>query len=43
MEVLMTRAPSGALIPISDEEADKMSRFKVGETIRGDFKVVPST
>lgn len=40
MEVLLTRAPNGALIPISDEEADKMSRFKVGDTIRGEFSVM---
>lgn len=40
MEVLMTRAPNGALIPINDEEAGKMSRFKSGDTIRGDFKVM---
>lgn len=40
MEVLMTRAPNGALIPVSDEEADKLVRFKVGDTIRGEFKVM---
>lgn len=40
MEVLMTRAPSGALIPINDEEAEKMSRFKTGDTIRGEFVVM---
>ena len=39
MKVLMTRTPAGALIPISDEEADKMSRFKTGDTIRGNFTV----
>lgn len=40
MEVLMTRLPSGALVPFSNEEADKMSRFKTGETIKGNFTVV---
>jgi hypothetical protein len=34
MEVLLTRAPNGALIPINNEEAGKMSRFKAGDTIR---------
>lgn len=36
----MTRAPSGALIPINDEEAGKMARFKTGDTIRGEFVVM---
>lgn len=40
MEVLMTRAPSGALIPFDDDEADKLDRFKVGDMIRGEFKVM---
>jgi len=40
MEVLLTRAPNGALIPINDEEAGKMDRFKMGDTIRGEFKVM---
>lgn len=40
MEVLLTRAPNGALIPINDEEAGKMTRFKAGDTIRGEFKVM---
>jgi hypothetical protein len=40
MEVLMTRAPSGALIPINDDEANKMTRFKTGDTIRGEFTVM---
>ncbi len=33
----MSRAPSGALIPISDEEAEKLRRFKVGDTVKGNF------
>lgn len=40
MEVLMSRTPSGALIPISDEEADKLTRFKTGDTIKGNFTVM---
>jgi Protein of unknown function (DUF1367) len=40
MEVLLTRAPSGALIPINDDEASKMTRFKTGDTIRGEFTVM---
>ncbi len=40
MEVLMTRAPNGALIPISDDEADKLVRFRMGETIKGNFTVM---
>lgn len=40
MEVLMTRAPNGALIPISEDEADKLDRFRMGETIKGNFTVM---
>jgi len=39
MEVLMTKSPSGALLPASDEELEKLSRFKTGETIKGNFTV----
>ncbi len=33
----MTRHPSGALFPINDEEADKLKRFKVGDTVKGNY------
>ncbi len=36
----MTKSPSGALLPASDEELEKLSRFKTGETIKGSFTVM---
>lgn len=37
MEVIMTKATNGALIPFGDEEAEKLSRFKPGDTVRCTF------
>ncbi len=37
MDVLMTKSPSGALLPASDEEADKLRRFKAGDIIKANF------
>lgn len=34
MEVVLTKAPNGALIPLDDEQAEKLQRLKVGEVIR---------
>ncbi len=36
----MTKSPSGALLPASDEELEKLSRFKTGSIIRGSFTLV---
>jgi len=36
----MARSPNGALIPINSEEATKLSRFKAGEIIRGEFRLM---
>jgi len=36
MEVLLTKGPGGALIPLDDDEAAKLSRIKTGGVIRAD-------
>lgn len=38
MEVLLTRSPQGALIPLGDEEAEKMVKIKAGATVRAEIK-----
>jgi hypothetical protein len=40
MEVLLTKSPSGALLPANEDELEKLGRFKTGETIRGNFTVM---
>lgn len=40
MEVILTRAPTGALIPWGEEEADKLSKIKAGATVRAEVKQV---
>ena len=37
-ELLMTKTPSGALIPVSEEEAEKLRRIKSGATVRCDIR-----
>lgn len=37
MEVLLTKTPQGFLIPLSESEADKCKRFKVGSTVRAEM------
>lgn len=34
MELLLTKSPSGALIPLDDEQAEKMQRLRPGAVIR---------
>lgn len=36
-EILMIKAPNGALVPLDDDQAQKLKRFKVGSVVRGDF------
>ena len=36
MEVLLTKTPQGFLIPLSESEADKCKRFKVGQRAGGE-------
>lgn len=38
MEVLLTRLPSGALAPTSDDEAEKLRKVKTGALVRADIK-----
>jgi hypothetical protein len=36
-EILMIKAANGALVPLDDEQAQKLKRFKVGSVVRGEF------
>lgn len=36
MEILLTKTPQGALIPATEDEGEKLRRFKVGATVRAD-------
>ena len=36
MEILLTKGPGGALIPLDDDEAAKLARIKTGGVIRAD-------
>jgi hypothetical protein len=38
MEVLLTKAPGGALIPMDDEQAGKLTKIKGGATVRCEIK-----
>lgn len=40
MEVLFTKAPNGALIPINDDEAEKLKRIKGQSVVRADIAVM---
>jgi hypothetical protein len=40
MELVLVKAPSGALIPIDDSEAEKLKRWKAGSAVRGEFKLM---
>lgn len=37
-ELLMTKTPSGALMPASEEEAEKLRKIKSGATVRCDIR-----
>ncbi|WOB06528.1 DUF1367 family protein [Piscinibacter gummiphilus] len=37
MEILLTKAPGGALIPLDDEQAEKIRKFKPGGVIRANI------
>lgn len=37
-ELLMTKTPAGALIPASEEEAEKLRKIKSGATVRCDIR-----
>ena len=36
MEILLTKTPSGALVPATEDEVEKMRRIKAGATVRAD-------
>lgn len=36
-EILMLKAPNGSLVPLDDEQAEKVKRFKAGSVVRGEF------
>jgi hypothetical protein len=40
VEVLLTRTPNGALIPLDDEQAEKLRKLKQGGVVRADIKQV---
>lgn len=40
MEVLLTKTPQGYMIPLSEIEADKCKRFKVGATVRAEVSAM---
>lgn len=40
MEVLLTKTPQGYMIPLSESEADKCKRFKVGSTVRAEVSAM---
>ncbi|WP_027798269.1 DUF1367 family protein [Paraburkholderia dilworthii] len=40
MEVLLTKTPQGYMIPLSESEADKCKRFKVGATVRAEVSAM---
>jgi hypothetical protein len=37
MEILCIKSPNGALVPMDDEQAEKVKRFKAGAIVRGEF------
>ena len=37
MEVVLQRAPNGALIPVDDEQAEKLSKIKAGVAVRAEI------
>lgn len=36
-EILMIKSANGVLVPLDDDQAQKLKRFKVGSVVRGDF------
>jgi len=37
MEIALIKTPSGALVPMDDEQAEKLKRFKAGSIVRGEY------
>ena len=37
MELALIKSPAGYLVPMTEEEAEKLKRFKAGSVIRADF------
>jgi hypothetical protein len=40
MEVILLKSPTGSLIPVDDEQAESLKRFKSGSMVRGEFKLM---
>lgn len=40
MEVILLKSPTGALVPADPEQAQALSRFKAGDLVRGEFKLM---
>lgn len=40
MEILMLKSPSGSLVPMDDEQAESLKRFKSGSVVRGNFTLM---
>lgn len=38
MEVALLKIPNGGLVPLTEEEAGKLSRFRAGTVVRGEFR-----
>lgn len=40
MEVLMLKSPAGSLVPMDEEQAEALRRFKSGDVVRGNFTLM---
>lgn len=40
MEVLLLKSPTGSLVPVDEEQAEALKRFKPGAMVRGEFKLM---
>lgn len=40
MEILLLKTPQGALIPATEDEAEKLRRFRVGATVRAEISTM---